>query len=89
VDPLPPNNHRQDLPITLDGTGQGQNPLRPLDPGVGVAKLQMSHLDLFDFSTRSWIHDPLTLDGEIDRPPLPCTRKNDIAPPCQTMPGHE
>ena len=29
VHPFPQNDHRDDLPETLYGTGQGRNPLRP------------------------------------------------------------
>ena len=86
---LPQSNHRQNLPEALDGTGQGQHPLRSLNPCMGITKIQMSHLDLFHFSGISWIHDPLTLDGGIDLLPAPDTRKNDTVQPCQTMPWHE
>jgi hypothetical protein len=56
---------------------------------MGIAKREMGHLDLFDFSEMSRIHEPLTLDGEIDLPRAPYIHKNDTAQPCQTMPWHE
>jgi len=59
VHPLPQNNHRHNLPEALDGTGQRRNPLRPLNPGMGIAKLKMINLDLFHFSKMSRIHDSL------------------------------
>ena len=89
VAPLPQNNHRQDLPKALNGTGQSKDPLRPLDPGMGIAKMKLCNLDLFDFSKMSRIHDPLTLDGGIDLPRAPCIHKNDTACYCQTMPWHK
>jgi len=59
VHPLPQGDHRDDLPETLDGTGQGRNPLRPVDPRMSIAKMEMSDLDLFHFSEMSRIHDHL------------------------------
>ena len=85
VAPFPQNNHRQDLTKALNGTGQSQNPLRPLDPSMGIAEMKVCHLDLFNFSEMSRIHDPLTLDGGIDLPPAPYIHKNDIACFCQTV----
>ena len=89
VDPLPQNNHRKNLPKTLDETGQDQYPLRPVDPAIGIAKIQMSNLDLFHFSEMSRLHEYLSLDGEIDLPPNPYIHKNDTTCFCQTMPWHE
>jgi len=63
--PLPQGDHRDDLPKALDGTGQRRNPLRPMNPGMGIAKLKMSDLDLFHFSKMTRIHDPLSAPRSI------------------------
>ena len=88
VGPFPQDDPSNDRPEALSGTGQGKNPLRLLNPPMGIAKREMGHLDLFDFSKISTIHDHLTLDGEIDLPPAPCIRKNDTACSCQTLSCH-
>jgi len=85
---LPQDDHSNHRPEALDRTGQGKNPLRPLNPLMGIAKREMGHLDLFEFSEMSTLHDHLSLDGEIDLPPAPCIRKNDTACSCQTLSFH-
>jgi len=85
---LPQNDHRDDLSEALDGTGKRSNALGPLNPRMGIAKLKLGKLDLFDLSEPSTVHDHLTLDGGIDRPHDPCIRKNGIFP-LQPLSWHE
>jgi hypothetical protein len=86
VGSLSHDNHRQDLPKTLDGMGQGKDLVWPLDPGMGVLKPKLCDLDFFDFSNRSGIHDRLTLDGGIDQRSDPCIHKNGTSRSDQPMP---
>ena len=91
VHPLPQSDHRDDLAETLDGTGQGRNPLRPVDPGMGIAKLEMNNLDLFHFPQISVIHDHLlarrstpTSTGKSIHQPAPAPTK--MTPPAPVKP---
>lgn len=89
--PFPQNDHRNDLPETFDGTGQRRNPLRPLNPGMGIAKMKMGDLNFSYFSKMSGIHDSLLAPrpapastGKSIHHPTPASTK--MTPPTLVQP---
>lgn len=85
---LPQNDHGDDLPEALDGGGKCSNAFGPLNPRMGIAKLKLGKLDLFDRSKLSTLPVHLTPDGGIALPPDPCIHKNGIFP-LQPLSWHE
>ena len=65
----------------LKGTGQRQILLRPFNPRMPIAKMELCYLNLFYLPKMSNLHDRLTPDGGIGPPPNPPVHKNDTAQP--------
>ena len=65
------DDHGDDLAEALDGGREGEALLGPLNPGTGIAEIELRDFDFFDLPD----HD-LTPGGGIVSPPHPRIRKS-------------